>query len=213
MAHCEQCDEYASALLDCDSELERTKKYAETLKHHIIRSSQSTKDARKKIVELEKVIDDLETHIRHLKRDTKTMTNQELRSLRNHHLEMIRGLELKLVKQSSKITQMSEKVQEVDILVAENNRVKHNLEKVSDAYDKLERKTQKLLALTSSATTQNTSCGGVCVICLDHMAIYAHTTCGCLTYCRMCRTTIQNYRCPICRTVSTGLIKIHNLPW
>lgn len=216
--HCEQCDEYAAALLDCDRELTRTKKYAETLKCHIKRSSQSTKDEKVKIVALEKLVDQLEFTIRKLRKDPDTMTNQELRSLREHHIGMIGSLEARLMKERKRMEGMQEKVQITNSIIEINKIVSRDLAEVKDSYNQLMIKTQaKALEAAAKpapdASASPGASGGVCVICLDSMATYAHNLCGCLTYCRMCRTSIQDYKCPICRTRSTGLIKIHNLPW
>ncbi len=211
---CEQCDEYAVALLDCDEELQRTKKYAETLKAHIKRSSQSTKDVKQRVIELEKEIQDMEFLVRHLRKDPYTMTNQELRSLRKHHLDMIGALEAQLLKEKQSTERDVAKIQHTDLLVAANKGLEDKYRKATQELELAKTRLTKMSKrITAAANTCGDGTGGTCVICIDSMAIYAHNTCGCLTYCRMCRTTIQNYRCPICRVQSTGLLKLHNLPW
>lgn len=211
---CEQCDEYAIALVECDEELQRTKKYAETLKSHVKRSSQSTTVVKQRVIELEKEIQDMEFLVRHLRKDPQTMTNQELRHLRKHHLDMISALEARLQKETVKAAQadLVQAQQAQQTLVATNRELEDKYRKVSHELE-LARHKLSLIRATKRLSAASESTGGLCVICLDSMAIYAHNSCGCLTYCRMCRTTIQNYRCPICREQSTGLLKLHNLPW
>lgn len=213
---CEQCDEYAVALVDCDEELQRTKKYAETLKAHIKRSSQSTKDVKQRVVELEKELQDMKFLVRHLRKDPSTMTNLELRDLRKHHLCMIGALETQLLTERQSYERDAARIQQTDQLVVINKGLE---DKYRKATQELETARSRLTRMSKrlAATTNNASCGdgtgGTCVLCLDSMAVYAQNVCGCLVYCRMCRTTIQNYRCPICRVHSSGLLKLHNLPW
>jgi len=66
-------------------------------------------------------------------------------------------------------------------------------------------------------TIQHT--GGVCVVCIEKAAIFAHETCGCLTYCRECKDLTEQYKplrstwkCPRCRSLNENVIRIFNLP-
>lgn len=58
---------------------------------------------------------------------------------------------------------------------------------------------------------------GLCVVCIDSSAIYAHLQCGCLTYCEDCMKKVAEtkiihvWNCPRCRTISDNLIRIFNL--
>ena len=78
--------------------------------------------------------------------------------------------------------------------------------------------TLKALTYKHNAFESIEHTNGNCVICMDKSAIFAHTNCGCLTYCLDCRNEVKEHKvlsvwkCPRCRTLSNDLLRIYNLP-
>ena len=224
---CDKCDEYLAVILDFEDdltksgrELERAQKYGRTLKEHLKKSSASTQEARRTIADLETRIDELEYTIRHLRHDPTTMTNAELRSARTYHMEAISALEARL--------RAYEEVNESNaaILLQNNRKLHKDNNKLRCILRHLQngRRIGKSKITKRAANSDKGDNDGICVICLTEPAVYAHNTCGCLTYCSDCHvqarlgTTsesawgVSTIRCPLCRRDNTAIIKVFNLP-
>lgn len=214
----------------------RTEKYAQTLKKHVVRSSSSTKEARAEVALLTAQISKLEYNVRRLRKDPDTMTNAELRELRLYHLNMLNDLQRKLQVEKERSASTGKQLQTVKgdqqqkhariqaelqqqfyTKTIECQRLLQQVHIQDRVLFSVQREKQVLVRYISDQAAQGQGdysrlSAGQCVICLDIGAVYAHDTCGCLTYCALCRGGIQNYKCPLCRQNNHGLIKIHNMP-
>jgi hypothetical protein len=157
-----------------------------------------------------------------LKHDQDTDTNRRLQKKVRYLNEIIEQQKARI--ESLKIHNMH---QEQNYQATKNRLNQRNLE-VTELRSTSSKLQKDLKSLTYKINTEASvrkpinqieinHTNGLCVVCIDSSAIYAHPQCGCLTYCADCmkivaeKKAIHAWNCPRCRTISDRLIRIYNL--